>query len=90
MAIAVLVIVLGLIVGVVIELTLSKRRGGGPTERIATNSETLFPSTPRAAEPRIIEDGEGFRVIGPVRYDNAAAAPWESDDGLDGPDALQS
>jgi|GEM_PF-1301831 len=90
MAIAVLVIVVGLIVGVVIELTLSKRRGGGPTERIAINSETLFPSTPRAAEPRIIEDGEGFRVIGPVRFDNAAAAQREPDDGLDGPDALQS
>ena len=90
MAFAVLVIVVGLIVGVTIELALSKRRGPGRTERIAINSETLFPSTPRAAEPRIIEDGEGFRVIGPVDYDDGAAAPWESDDGLDGPDAPHS
>jgi len=90
MAIAVLVIVLGLIVGVAIELALSKRRDAGPIERTAINSETLFPSTPRAAEPRIIEDGEGFRVIGPMDYDDGAAALWDSDDGLDGPDAPQS
>ena len=90
MAIAVLVIVLGLIVGVAIELALSKRRGAGPTEQTAIVSETLLPSAPRAAEPRFVEDGEGFRVIGPVRYDNAAAAQREPDDGLDGPNALQS
>ena len=54
------------------------------------DSETLLPSAPRTAEPRIIEDGEGFRVIGPVDYDDGAAAPWESDGGLDEPDAQQS
>ncbi|MBJ7307773.1 MAG: hypothetical protein JHC63_07905 [Acidimicrobiia bacterium] len=90
MAIAVLVIVGGFIVGVIIELTLSKRRGAGRIERVAIDLETLLPSTPQAAEPRIIEDGEGFRVIGPVDYDDGAAAPWESDDGLDGPSAQQS
>jgi hypothetical protein len=89
MAIAVLVIVGGLIVGVVIELTLSKRRGAGPIEPMTIDLETLLPSTPRAAEPRIIEDGEGFRVIGPVDYDDVAAAPWESDGGLDESDAQQ-
>jgi hypothetical protein len=90
MAIAVLVIVLGLIVGVIVELTLSKRRGAGRIERVAIDLETLLPSTPRAAEPRIIEDGEGFRVIGPVDYDDVAAAPWESDGGLDEPHAPRS
>ena len=90
MAIAVLVIVGGLIVGVVIELTLSKRRRAKPIEPMVIDSETLLPSAPRTAEPRIIEDGEGFRVIGPVDYDDGAAAPWESDGGVDEPDAQQS
>ncbi len=90
MAFAVLVIVVGLIVGVTIELALSKRRGPGRTERIAIDSETLLPATPRAAEPRFIEDGEGFRVVGPVVYDNGAAAQREPDGGFEGPDALQS
>ena len=90
MVIAVLVIVVGLIVGVAIELALSKRRGAKPIQRIAIDSETLLPSAPRTAEPRIIEDGEGFHIIGPVVYDNGAAAQREPDDGLDGPDAPQS
>lgn len=90
MAFAVLVIVVGLIVGVAIELALSKRRGAKPIQRIAIDSETLLPSTPRAAEPRFIEDGEGFRVVGPVVYDHGAAAQREPDGGFEGPDALQS
>ena len=82
MAIAVLVIVVGLIVGVTIELLLSKRQrartNGIAFER--SENETLKPSPPRLPEPRFIDDGEGFRIIGPVDYDDPGAAPWESDE----------
>lgn len=84
MAIAVLVIIVGLIVGVVIELTLSKRRGLKQFERLPMDSQTLKPSTPQVSEPRFVEDGEGFRVLGPVDRTDPGAAPWKSDDGAGG------
>ena len=80
MAVAVLVIVVGLIVGVTIELLLSNRqraRNGVPFE---IDSETLKPSPPRPSEARFIDDGEGFKIIGPLAFDDPGAAPWEKDD----------
>jgi hypothetical protein len=79
-AIAVLVIVIGLIVGVTIELLLSNRqraRNGVPFE---IDAETLKPSPPRPPEDRFIDDGEGFKIIGPLTFDDPGAAPWEKDD----------
>ena len=80
MAIAVLVIVVGLIVGVTIELLLSNRqraRNGVPFE---IDSETLKPSPPRPSEARFVDDGEGFKIIGPLTFDDPGAGPWENDD----------
>ena len=77
MAIAVLVIVVGLIVGVTIELLLSNRQRARDGDSFEVDAETLKPSPPRPPEARFIDDGEGFRIIGPVEYDDPAAAPWE-------------
>ena len=80
MAAVVLVIVLGLIVGVVIELLLSKRHRARKADSQAIDPSTVSPAPPRLPEPRFIDDGEGFRIIGPVDYDGPDAAPWESDE----------
>jgi len=84
MAIAVLVVVAGLIVGVAIELVLSKRHrhrrdGHVINEGVAETPtvSTLSPLPPRVPEPRSIDDGEGFRIIGPVEYEDSEAPPWE-------------
>ena len=82
MAIAVIVIVVGLIVGVAIELILSNRQRARNEITFEVDTETLKPSPPRPSEARFIDDGEGFRIIGPVDYDDAGAAPWEADDPL--------
>ena len=86
MAIAVLVIVVGLIVGVTIELILSNRQRARNGITFEVDAETLKPLPPRPPEARFIDDGEGFRIIGPVDYDDPGAAPWEADDPL-GPKA---
>ena len=82
MAIAVIVIVVGLIVGVAIELILSNRQRARNEITFEVDTETLKPSPPRPSEARFIDDGEGFRIIGPVDYDDPGAAPWEADDPL--------
>ena len=80
MAIAVLVIVVGLIVGVAIELLLSKRQRARNAVTFDIDVETLKPSKPRPAEARFIDDGEGFRIIGPVEYGDRSAERRESED----------
>jgi len=80
MAIAVFVVLGGLVVGVTFELLWSKRRQASERDMIGGDEETLKPSQPRFPEPRFIDDGEGFRIIGPVEYEDPGAAPWESDD----------
>ena len=80
MAIAVLVIVVGLIVGVTIELLLSNRQRARSGVTFEIDAETLKPSPPRTPEARFVDDGEGFRIIGPVDYDDPGAAPWEPED----------
>ena len=80
MAVAVLVIVVGLIVGVTIELLLSNRQRARNGVTFEIDSETLKPSSPRPAEARFIDDGEGFKIIGPLAFDDPGAAPWENDD----------
>jgi hypothetical protein len=85
-AIAVLVIVVGLIVGVTIELILSSRQRARNGITFEVDTETLKPLPPRAPEARFIDDGEGFRIIGPVDYDDPGAAPREAADPL-GPKA---
>lgn len=77
MAIAVLVIVVGLIVGVTIELILSSRQRARNGITFEVDTETLKPSPPRAPEARFIDDGEGFRIIGPVDYDDPGAVHRE-------------
>lgn len=80
MAIAVLVIVVGLIVGVLIELAISKRqrsRGGSK----AIDPETISPGSPQLPQPRFIDDEEGFRIVGPVEYDEQRPVPWEENPG---------
>lgn len=80
MAIAVLVIVVGLIVGVLIELAISKRaRSRGPSKSI--DPETIAPGSPQLPQPRFIDDGEGFRIVGPVEYDDQRSVPWEENSG---------
>lgn len=89
MAIAVIVIVVGLIVGVAIELVLSERkRSRRGLKRI--DPQAVSPSPPQPPQPRFIDDGEGFRIIGPLEYDDAGPAPWERDEepgGQSSPDA---
>ena len=80
MAIVVLVVVAGLILGVVIELVLSNRQRARKAGRPIVDSGTVNPLPPGPAEPRFIVDGEGFRIIGPVEYDDPGAAPWERGD----------
>ncbi|MEX1216997.1 MAG: hypothetical protein WEA11_00595 [Acidimicrobiales bacterium] len=77
MAIAVLVIVIGLIVGVTIELLLSKRRSVPLAKGDAAISDTLRPNRAEHSAPRFVDDGEGFRIIGPVDYDNGEAEVQE-------------
>jgi hypothetical protein len=79
-AIAVLVIVVGLIVGVTIETFLSNRQRARNGVTFEIDSETLKPLPPRPPEARFIDDGEGFRIIGPKTFDDPGAAPWEKDD----------
>ena len=80
MAIAVLVIVVGLIVGVTIETFLSNRQRARNGVTFEIDSETLKPAPPRPPEPRFIDDGEGFRIIGPLNFDDPGAASREKDD----------
>ena len=80
MAVVVLVVVVGLIVGVAIELLLSKRHRARKAEPQMVDPNTVSPAPPRLPEPRFVDDGEGFRIIGPVEYDGPEAAPWESDE----------
>lgn len=80
MAIAVLVIVVGLIVGVTIETFLSNRQRARNGVNFEIDTETLKPSPPRPPEAQFIDDGEGFRIIGPLDFDDPEAAPWEKDD----------
>ena len=77
MAIAVLVIVVGLIVGVTIELVLSNRQRARNGITFEVDAETLKPLPPRPSEARFIDDGEGFRVIGPVDYDHPGVVQRE-------------
>lgn len=89
-AIAVLVVLIGLVVGVTFELLWSRRRSasksnvrashGQASDVRSSDAETLKPSQPRLPEPRFIDDGEGFRIIGPVEFDDPGAGPWEVDD----------
>ena len=71
MAVAVLVIVVGLIVGVTIELFLSRRQRARRMIVFEADPETIKPSPPGLPQPRFIDDGEGFRILGPVEYDNS-------------------
>ena len=80
MAIAVLVIVVGLIVGVTIEILLSNRQRARNGVNFEIDTGTLKPSPPRPPEARFIDDGEGFRIIGPLDFDDPGAAPRERDD----------
>ena len=80
MTIVVLVVLVGLIVGVGIELLLSKRQRARKAGPLFTDPETFAPGPPRLPEPRFIEDGEGFTIIGPVEYDDPGETPEESGD----------
>lgn len=73
MAVAVLVIVVGLIVGVTIELLLSRRQRARRVIMFEADPETIEPSPPRLPQPRFIDDGDGFRILGPVEYDDSPA-----------------
>ena len=76
MALAVLVIVGGLIVGVTIELLVSNRHRARNGATFEIDSETLKPLPPRPSEARFIDDDEGSRIIGPLSFDDPGAAPW--------------
>lgn len=76
MAIAVLVVVVGLIVGVIIELALSKRQRPDRALK-AIEPDAKSPLPPQLPQPRFIDDGEGFTIIGPVEFDDVDPPPWE-------------
>ena len=76
------VVVVGLIVGVALELLLSKRQHARNADPPRVESELIRPQSDQVPGPRFVDDGEGFRVIGPVAYDDPGAAPWEADDSL--------
>lgn len=87
------VIAVGIAVGIAIELLLARRQRArqvvldppdlpeglvddrpGRRDRRRTG--------PAASETTVVFDDEGgFRILGPVEYDDALAAPWESSDG---------
>lgn len=69
MAVAVIVIVVGLIVGVALELILSRRQRARRVIVFDIDPETIQPTAPQLPQPRFIDDGEGFRILGPVEYD---------------------
>ena len=70
MAVAILVIVVGLIVGVALELFLSRRQRARRAIVFEIDREMIEPSSPRLPQPRFIDDGEGFRILGPIDYDD--------------------
>lgn len=93
------VIIIGLAVGVAIELALGHRQR---RRRVVLDEPDLppgvvferDPSTRRrrgAVGPRandtsaLFDDDGGFRILGPVRYDDAPSRPWEA--GTEGTDA---
>jgi len=94
------VIVIGVAVGVAIELALGYRQRsrrvvldepdlppGVEFEReVVTRKRRKRGTGVSAAEATVMfdEDG-GFRILGPVRYDDAAVGPAAGDDGADGP-----
>ncbi len=84
MAIAVVVVVFGLIVGVALELLLSKGRGAPRANSMPADMETLRPSAPRPSEPRFVEDGEGFRILDPADYRDDVVVTQETDDDTGG------
>ena len=90
MAIAVLVIVVGLIVGVTIELLLSRRQRARRVIVFEVNPETIEPSPPRLPQPRFIDDGEGFRILGPIEYDDSPATSPDLDPEPDNDDGRSS
>ena len=78
MAVAVLVIVVGLIVGVAIELAISKRHS--MRDRPAPiDPGTVVPAPPQPPQPRFVDDGEGFTILGPIDYDELPPTRGESD-----------
>jgi hypothetical protein len=90
MAIAVVAIVAGLIVGVAIELLLASRHRARSGTTYEIDTETLLPperGRPGQSEIRFIEAGEGFRILEPDEWDDPGAIPLEGDD-LPGPPAV--
>ena len=82
MAIAVIVIVAGLIVGVTIELLLANRHREQRVITVEIEAETLRPSPrgrPGPPQTRFIADGDGFRILGPREYDEPGVIPFEGD-----------
>jgi len=88
-AVAVLVIVMGLIFGVAIELVLSRRHRARRDIVSQGDPETIEPAPPRLPQPRFIDDGEGFRILGPVEYDEPdSESLLDSDEGPEGDSGL--
>lgn len=89
----ILVILVGVAVGVAIELALAHRQR---SRRVVLDEPDLPPgvaftreSRPRrrsgrsaASDPSVVfDDDGGFRVLGPVEYDDARSAPWDDGHG---------
>ncbi|CAB4596401.1 unannotated protein [freshwater metagenome] len=90
MAIAVVAIVAGLIVGVAIELLLASRHRARSGTTYEIDTETLLPpqrGRPGQSEIRFIETGEGFRILEPDECGDPGAIAPEGDD-LPGPPAV--
>jgi hypothetical protein len=83
MAIAVVAIVAGLIVGVTIELLLANRHRDRRVITVEIETETLRPSPrgrPGLPQARFIEDGDGFRILGPLEYGEPGAIQFGGDE----------
>lgn len=78
-AVAVLVIVGGLIVGVSIELLLGRRQRARRAPGEVPITDALLPQPPKLPEPRFIDDGEGFRILGPMEYEDPGPGSWEDE-----------
>lgn len=88
MAVAVVAIVAGLIVGVTIELLLASRHREQRVVTVEIETETLRPSPRGQLGPpptRFIEDGEGFRILGPLEFDESGPIPTEGMNSADPP-----
>lgn len=72
----VLVLAVGALLGVVIELALTRRQRA--RQVVLDKPDGL--QAPMAAQARVVFDEEGFKILGPVTYDDDPGSPTPPDE----------